>query len=132
MERITTRIALAQDLGVHGNLFGGNMLSWIDEAAASLAARVCQSANMVTIKLEEVVFKKAVKEGFLINIYGEVEYIGNTSIRLLMEARKHNVYTGQEKPVCTTKITFVHIDAHGNPIPIKEEVKRKYPNKASS
>jgi len=126
MERITTKIAMAQDLGVHGNLFGGNMLSWIDEAAASLAYKVCQSANMVTVKLEEVVFKKAVKEGMLIHIYGKVEHIGNTSIRMLMEARKHNVYTGEEEPVTTTKITFVHIDAHGQPIPIREEVKRAY------
>ncbi len=128
MERITTKIALAQDLGVHGNLFGGNMLSWIDEAAAALASRTCQSANMVTVKLEEVVFKKAVKEGFLIHIYGEVEHIGNTSIRLSMEARKHNVYTGEEEAVATTKITFVHIDSHGNPIPIKQEIKKQFPN----
>ncbi len=127
MEMITTRIALAQDLGVHGNLFGGNMLSWLDEAAAALASKICQSANMVTVKLDEVVFKKAVKEGFLIQIYGEVEHVGNTSIRMLMEARKHNVYTGEEEPVATTKITFVHIDAHGQPIPIREEVKKKYP-----
>jgi acyl-CoA thioesterase YciA len=126
MERLTTKIAMAQDLGVHGNLFGGNMLSWIDEAGASLAYKVCQSANMVTVKLEEVVFKKAVKEGMLIHIYGKVEHIGNTSIRMLMEARKFNVSTGAEEPVTTTNITFVHIDAHGHPIPIKEEVKRNY------
>ncbi len=119
---------MAKDLGVHGNLFGGNMLSWIDEAGASLAYKVCQSANMVTVKLEEVVFKKAVKEGMLIHIYGKVESIGNTSIRMLMEARKYNVYTGEEEPVTTTKITFVHIDPQGNPIPIKEEVKKKYSN----
>ena len=126
MELLTSKIAMAKDLGVHGNLFGGNMLAWIDEAAAALASKVCQTPNVVTVKLEEVVFKKAVKEGFLIQIYGKVEHVGNTSIRLLMEARKHNVYTGEEEPVCVTKITFVQIDDHGSPIPIMDSVRQRY------
>lgn len=34
---------MAKDIGVHGNLFGGTMMSWLDEAGAMLAANVCKT-----------------------------------------------------------------------------------------
>ncbi len=128
MTLITSKIAMAKDLGMHGNLFGGNMLSWIDEAAATMASRICQSASLVTLKMEEVVFKKAVKQGFQILIYGEVSRIGTTSITLSIEARKHNVYSGEENVVCSTRITFVNIDESGSAIPISPHIRKKWEN----
>lgn len=128
MKLITSKLAMAKDLGMYGNLFGGYMLSWIDEAASTLAARVCQTPSLVTIKLDEVVFKKPVKQGYQILIYGEVERIGNSSISLNIEARKHSVYSGLEEVVCSTNITFVNIDEHGNAIPISPHVKKKWEN----
>ena len=40
MELISTRICMSKDVGVHGNLFGGIMLSWIDEAAGAEALKI--------------------------------------------------------------------------------------------
>lgn len=117
---------MGKDLGVHGNLFGGNMLSWIDEAAGTMAASVCQSPNMVTVKIDEVVFRKAVKVGYLIKIYGKVVKMGRTSVTLKVDARKHNVITEEEIPVCDTEVTFVRIDEYGDPVPIPESVREKY------
>lgn len=129
MEFINQRICMGKDLGVHGNLFGGNMLSWIDEAAGTMAASVCQTPNMVTVKIDEVVFRKAVKVGYLIKIYGKVARMGTTSVTLKVEARKHNVITEEEITVCDTEITFVRIDEYGDPVPIPETVRLKYPGK---
>jgi len=126
MEFITQRICMGKDLGVHGNLFGGNMLSWIDEAAGTMAASVCQSPNMVTVKVDEVVFRKAVKVGYLIKIYGKVCKMGTTSVTLQVEARKHNVITQEEILVCDTEITFVRIDEYGDTVPIPESVRDMY------
>lgn len=117
---------MGKDLGVHGNLFGGNMLSWIDEAAGTMAAAVCQSPNMVTVKIAEVVFLKAVKVGYLIKIYGRVCKMGRTSVTLKVEARKHNVVTEQEILVCETEITFVRIDEYGDPSPIPQNVRNQH------
>tara|TARA_R110002050_G_scaffold204327_3_gene339773 strand:+ start:17509 stop:17892 length:384 start_codon:yes stop_codon:yes gene_type:complete len=117
---------MGKDLGVHGNLFGGNMLSWIDEAAGTMAASVCQSPNMVTLKVDEVVFRKAVKVGYLIKIYGQVCKMGTTSVTLRMEARKHNVITQEEILVCDTEVTFVRIDEYGDTVPIPESVRNLY------
>jgi len=126
MELIAQRICMTRDIGIHGNLFGGVMLSWIDEAAASMATLICRTPNMVTLKIDEVLFRKAVKVGFLIRIYGEVLRMGNTSITLRVEARKYSVYSGEEATVCSTDITFVRIDEAGEPTPIPESVKAKY------
>jgi acyl-CoA thioesterase YciA len=76
--------------------------------------------------MEEVTFKRPVKVGFIINIYGELSRIGNSSITLFMEARKHNVRTEEETVVCSTSIVFVKIDNMGNPSPIDEEIRTKY------
>ena len=122
------KLCMGKDLGIHGNLFGGIMLAWIDEAAASHAASICHSPNMVTVKIDEVNFKKPVKIGFQIRIYGEVERVGTTSITLNIEARKYNVYSGEESLVCTTKIVFVRIDEAGEAIPIPQPVRERYNN----
>lgn len=126
MELITHKICMTRDIGVHGNLFGGLMLAWMDEAAAAMATKICHSPNMVTVKIEEVVFKKAVKVGMQILIYGEVSKMGKSSITLQMEARKYNVYSAEETTVCTTNIVFVRIDENGDSVPIPSPVRERY------
>ncbi len=128
MELLNQKLCMGKDLGIHGNLFGGIMLSWIDESAASYAAEICHTPNMVTLKIEEVIFKKPVKIGFQIRIYGEVEKVGTTSITLKIEARKYNVYSAEETLVCSTKITFVRIDESGESVPIPTPVRERYAN----
>jgi acyl-CoA thioesterase YciA len=126
MQLITTHICMVKDIGVHGNLFGGIMMAWIDEAASAMAIQTCHTPNMVTVKVDELVFKKKVKEGFLIKIYGEVVRVGNTSITFRIEARKGSVYSGEEDVVCTTQTTFVRIDEAGDPTPLPTPVKERY------
>ena len=126
MELISTYICKASDIGVHGNMFGGNMMSLIDECSAAYASQICDTPRVVTIKVDELVFKKPVKVGSILKCYGEVKEFGNTSITLYIEMRKHNVYTGKQEVVTHTNIKFVRIDDEGNPLPISERVKTRY------
>ena len=126
MELLMTKVCMTKDLGVHGNLFGGIMLSWIDEAAVAMANRICKTPNMVTRKMTEILFEKPVKVGYTINIYGEAVSMGTTSIALSIQARRYNVYTEEEVIVCTTQVVFVRIDEDGNKIPIAGEVRRRF------
>jgi acyl-CoA thioesterase YciA len=126
MKLITTHPVKKSDLGFHANLFGGKLLAWIDAAGAAFAMEVCDTPRMVTIKIDECVFNRPAKEGQLIKIYGNVDSIGNTSITFNLEARGHNVYSGQQTNILTTKIKFVRIDENGDPIPISERVKSKF------
>ena len=126
MELITTKICMTSDLGVHGNLFGGTMMSILDESAAAYACQICDTPRMLTKKIEEVIFENPVKVGNILKVYAEVTKIGKTSITIKLEARKHSVYTGQQKLVCSTNVVFVRIDEEGTPVPISERVKIRY------
>ena len=126
MELISTHFCKAANVGYHGNLFGGTMLAWLDEAGVSFACQICDTPRMVTKKISEVVFHKPVKPGQIIKIYGGVKSIGNRSIVIHLEARRHSVYNGNQKTVLTTDMTFVRIDGDGEAIPISQRVKVKH------
>jgi len=123
---ISTHPIKKSDLGFHGNLFGGKLLAWLDAAGAAYAMEVCDSPRMVTVKIDECVFKKSAKEGQLLKIYGKVLNIGNSSLTLELEARSHNVYSGTQSVILSTNIKFVRIDENGDSIPISDRVKSKY------
>ena len=126
MQLISTHPIKKSDLGFHANLFGGKLLAWLDASAAAYAMEICDSPRMVTVKIDECIFKKPAKEGQLIKIYGRVDKIGTTSITMYMEARSHNVYSGKQSIILSTNITFVRIDENGDTIPISERVNIKH------
>lgn len=123
---ITQHPIKKSDLGFHGNLFGGKLLAWLDAAGAAYAMEVCDSPRMVTVKIDECVFKKPAKEGQLLKIYGKVLDIGKSSLTLELEARSHNVYSGTQSVILSTNIKFVRIDENGDSIPVSDRVKTKY------
>lgn len=132
MDLISTHPIKKSDLGFHGNLFGGKLLAWLDAAGAAYAMEICDSPRMVTIKIDECVFKKSAREGQLLKIYGSVYEVGNTSITLYLEARAHNVYSGKQTVILSTNIKFVRIDEEGDPVPISERVKNKIKERNNS
>lgn len=125
MELISTHPVKKSDLGFHGNLFGGKLLAWVDAAGAAMATQVCDTPRMVTISIDECIFKKPAKEGHLLKIYGGLKAVGTTSITLMVEARSHNVYNGKQNIILSTNIKFVRIDEQGDAIPISDRVKNK-------
>jgi len=126
MELITTHICKQSEIGVHDNMFGGTILSIIDDASASYASQICDTQRVVTLKIDELIFAKPVKVGNILKVYGEVKDFGTTSVTLYIEVRKHNVYTGLQTVVTHTNIKFVRIDDEGTPLAISERVKERY------
>ena len=125
---ISTHPIKKADLGFHANLFGGKLLAWIDAAGAAMAMEVCDTPRMVTVKIDECLFKRPAREGQLLKIYGKVASVGNTSLTLQLEARAHNVYSGQQSVILSTNIKFVRIDENNEPVPISDRVRKKYSN----
>jgi acyl-CoA thioesterase YciA len=126
MELISTHPVKKSDLGFHANLFGGKLLAWLDAAGAAFASQVCDTPRVVTIKIDECLFKRPAREGQLIKIYGSVAEIGTTSVTLYMEARAHNVYSGNQSVILSTNIKFVRVDENGDSIPISDRVRGKF------
>ena len=128
MELISTHPIKKSDLGFHGNLFGGTLLKFIDSAAAGYSMQLCDTPRMVTVSIDKCLFEKPAKEGQLLKIYGSPSSLGITSVTLYMEARAHNVYTGNQVIVLRTNIKFVRIDEEGNAIPINAPGRKKIEN----
>ena len=126
MELISTYYCKASQVGYHGNLFGGRMLAWLDEAGVSFACQACDTPRMVTKYISAVTFEKPVRPGQIIKIYGEVLKVGNSSITVRLEARRHSVYNGTQRTVCTIEMVFVRIDGDGEAIPLSDKVKLKF------
>ena len=123
MELISTHICKGSEIGVHNNMFGGSLMAALDESAGAFASQLCDTPRMVTKKVEEIVFMEPVKVGNILKIYGEPVRIGNSSITVALEVRKHNVYTGVQKVICSTKMVFVKIDEEGSAVPISDNAK---------
>ena len=132
MELISTHFCKSANVGYHGNLFGGTMLAWLDEAGAAFACQACDTPRMVTKRIAEVVFNKPVRPGQIIKIYGEVTEVGSSSIVIRLEARRHSVYNGSQRTELTTEMTFVRINGDGESIPISEKVRTKYAKKTDT
>jgi acyl-CoA thioesterase YciA len=126
MDILSTHPVKKLDLGFHGNLFGGKLLSWVDAAVAAYAMERCHSKNMITVALDKCVFEKPAKEGQLVKIYATMSKIGTTSATFDVEARTYNVFRGDEQIILKTSMTFVRVDDEGIPIPISEQVKREF------
>jgi acyl-CoA thioesterase YciA len=129
MNLISTHICKTRDVGNHGNLFGGVMLSWIDEAGASYAAEFAETGKIVTKHISALDFQLAVRPGQLIKIYGRVAKLGKSSLTIEIEARRHSVYNGTQKSVCKCNVVFVRIDGDGEPVPIAPHIQQKITEK---
>ena len=126
MDLLATHPVKKSDLGFHGNLFGGKLLSWIDAAIAAYAMETCHTNSMITVSLDKCIFKRPAKEGNLVKIYAKVSKIGDTSATFEVEARSYNVFREDEKLILNTNMTFVRVDNEGVPISISETVKSRF------
>ena len=57
MELISTHVCKQSDVGFHGNLFGGLMLAWLDEAAVAYVCQMCDTPRMVTVSIDKCEFR---------------------------------------------------------------------------
>ena len=85
MELLNTHPIKKSDLGFHGNLFGGKLLSWIDASAAGYAMQLCDTPRMVTVSIDKCNFEKPAKESQLLKIYSSPVKVGNTSMTMYMD-----------------------------------------------
>lgn len=126
MELIGVHPVKHSDLGFNNTLFGGKLLYWLDGDAVAYAMQWCDTPRMVTVSMDKCIFRKPAGPSHIIKIYSEPIDMGTTSMTLRVDARRHNVYNGQQNSILTTDIKFVRVDEDGNPIPIAERVRERF------
>ena len=100
-----------------GNVHGGYLLSFLDRAAYACATRYCGS-DVVTLSVDQVVFKEPIHVGNLVTCMAMVNYVGNTSMEIGMKVLAENVKTGEVRHTNTCYFTMVAIDDNFKPTPI--------------
>lgn len=114
MRFYSRKIIKPQDLNPNGTLFGGAVLSWIDEEAAIYVLCQLGKGRIVTKYMSEINFVSSAKLGDVIEIGMDTVKFGRTSITIKCEVRtKFNLNT----IITIDEIVFVHIDEDGNPKP---------------
>lgn len=101
-------------MNAHGTLFGGTVLSWVDEEAAIFVSCQLGRGNLVTKFMSEIDFVSSAKLGDIIEIGMETKNFGKTSITVRCEVR--NKFT-KETIIKIDEIVFVHLGTDGKPTP---------------
>ena len=111
-------IMMPKDTNALGTIFGGVILSYIDQAGAVEAHRHCPG-RIVTVAMHEVVFHAPVYVGDLVSFWTETVRVGNTSVtvRVTVEAERGHP-GGPKAKVTEAEVVFVHVGPDGRPLPI--------------
>lgn len=110
----TRRWVKPEDLNPNGTLFGGKLLSWIDEEAVIYAMIQLDNKRVVTKYMSEINFVSSAKQGDIIELGLAPTQFGRTSITLQCVVR--NKMT-RKTILEVDKITFVNLDKEGKPAP---------------
>ena len=111
-------VMMPKDTNAHGTIFGGVILSYIDQAAAVEAKRH-GAAFIVTVAMREVVFHQPVYVGDLVSFYTRLVRIGRTSITVAVEVfSQPGEGLGNRLRVTEAEVTFVNLDKNRRPAPI--------------
>src|SRR5215470_19201949 len=118
---LTVRVsAMPADTNANGDIFGGWVLSRMDQAGG-IAAVERAEGRVVTIALDAMTFIRPVKVGDVLEVYTEVESVGRTSMKVHVEAWARRFKTHHREKVTVATFTFVAIDDTGRPRPIPKD-----------
>ena len=113
----TVQLVLPGLTNVHGTIFGGMLMQWIDIAAGISAARHC-GGLVVTASMDRLHFLHPVHLGEVVTVQAQVNFAGNTSmevgVRVLAEGRAMT----DRRQTTRAYLTFVAVDDDGRPRPV--------------
>ena len=119
---LTTRtMAMPADANPSGDIFGGWVLSQMD-IAAGICSRERSRCRSVTVALDGMHFIRPVKVGDILAVYTEVTGVGNTSMKIHVEAWVQRGHSHQTVQVTQANFTFVALDDDGRPRPVPPRV----------
>jgi acyl-CoA hydrolase len=116
---ITTKIVLPNDTNTLGNLFGGQLLAWMD-VIASVSAHRHSKRVVVTASVNNVSFQKPIKHASIITLEAKVSRAFNSSMEIFVDVFVEDQVTGQLEKSNEAIYTFVAVDQNGGPIQVPE------------
>ncbi|MCA1319150.1 acyl-CoA thioesterase [Bacillus tianshenii] len=114
---IQTRLVLPPDTNHMGTIFGGVILSYIDEIAAITAMKHSRNV-VVTASIDQVTFLSPAKVGDILTLEAIVASTGRTSMEIFVKVENENYETGEKTTTTTSFLTMVAKGKDGKPTPV--------------
>jgi acyl-CoA hydrolase len=99
---------------IRGDLFGGELMALVDQAAAVAAIRHA-GGPAVTASIERVDFRERIPVGALVTCMATVDFVGNSSMDISVEVYSERVSSGEKRHTHTAHVVFVALDDQGKP-----------------
>ena len=115
-------IAMPADTNANGDIFGGWVLSQMDQAGG-IAGVDRAHGRVVTVALDAMTFIRPVRVGDVLCVYTRVSHVGRTSMKIQVEAWARRFCTQVRERVTQATLTFVAIDDEGRPRPIPQDAR---------
>lgn len=116
-----TEYVLPQHANALGNVFGGQIMAWLDLCGAITAQR--HTGEMcVTAFVDDLKFHNPVKIGEVVRLSARVSAAFRTSIEIEIDVEGEDSRSGRTWPCVQARLTFVAIDAHGKPVAVPQLV----------
>ena len=119
-EALIRVIAMPADANADGDIFGGWLMSLMDMGAGLIAARKA-GGRVATVAMDGVQFHLPVKIGDEVSVFGKLDKVGRTSMRMSIAAWRRSRYSEESFKVTEACFTFVALDEHGRPRPVEQE-----------
>ena len=100
---------------VLGDLFGGHLMTLVDQAAAVAAIRHA-GGPAVTKSIDRLDFHHPIPVGALVTCYATVDYVGRSSMDISVQVYSETVSTGERQHTHTAHVVFVAIDRERKPV----------------
>ncbi len=107
-------IAMPADTNANGDIFGGWVMSQMDQAGGIAGVERAQG-RVVTVAVDGMTFIRPVRIGDVLCVYTRIERVGRTSMRIGIEAWARRFTTRRREKVTEATFTFVAIDDDGRP-----------------
>ena len=126
-----TKLVLPNDTNTWHNLFGGQLMAWMDEIASISAARQCRRV-VVTAAVNSISFNHPIKLGDFVTLEAKVSRSFTSSMEVIVDVFVEHQVTGAQKKANQAIFLFVAIDQLGRPIeipkllPKTDEEKERY------
>jgi len=116
-DAIVSELMMPHQVNNLGHVFGGELLSMVDRAAAVAAMRHAGTAA-VTVSIDRVDFKEPIFAGELVTCRARVNFVGRTSMEVGVQVVTENLRTGRRRHTNSCFLTFVAIDDQHRPCPV--------------
>jgi acyl-CoA hydrolase len=116
---VTTHIVLPNDTNPLGNLFGGQLLAWMDMIASISAQRHCRRV-VVTASVNNVSFQEPIPGSSILTLESKVSRAFSSSMEVFVDVFIEDQVSGAKRKCNEAIYTFVAVDQLGGPIQVPE------------